>query len=157
MSSSAPDQTFFKASNKLLVRSIASNCVQELQYITGLSLTFGTFLDSPAKITLFNEIAAHVSNQLHSNGEPAHKKRKVEAGSNGVTGSGVNPAEEKVLLEVKEISVSVPQRKKFELCFTEQHLYARVPGTTTPAPGIVYAWKDIGKYLAVATVLSNFG
>ena len=50
-----------------------------------------------------------------------------------------------MLLEVKEISVSVPQRKKFELCFTPRHLYARAPGTTAPAAGIVYAWEDIGK------------
>jgi len=52
-----------------------------------------------------------------------------------------------VLLEIKDISVSVPQRKKFELCFTMEHLYARVSGTTAPVAGIVYAWRDICEFL----------
>lgn len=52
--------------------------------------------------------------------------------------------DENVQLEIKEISVSVPQRKKFDLCFSDTHLFARAPGTTTPAPGIAYAWRDIG-------------
>lgn len=55
-----------------------------------------------------------------------------------------NAADEPVLLEIKEISVSVPQRKKFELCFTANHFYARAPGTTAPIPAITHAWSDIG-------------
>lgn len=47
-------------------------------------------------------------------------------------------------MEIKEISVVVPQRKKLEICFTANHLYARAPGTTAPLPGISYAWRDIG-------------
>ncbi len=53
-------------------------------------------------------------------------------------------AAETVLLEIKDISVSIPQRKKFDLCFTKHYLYARASGTMSPVPGIVYAWKDIG-------------
>jgi hypothetical protein len=49
-----------------------------------------------------------------------------------------------VLLEIKDISVVVPQRKKYTLCFTETHLYARLPDSSEPVPGISYAWKDIG-------------
>lgn len=69
--------------------------------------------------------------------------------------STADPAKEQVLLEVKEISVSVPQRKKFELCFTEEHLYARAPGATAPAPGIVYAWKDIGRFIVTLTLVPD--
>ncbi|KAK7218237.1 hypothetical protein V2G26_006240 [Clonostachys chloroleuca] len=103
-----------------------------------------TAADSPGRIALFNEIAAHLSNQASTNAEPANKKRKIDSGNvNGTSTGGANAAEEPVLLEVKEISVSVPQRKKFELCFTEGHIYARAPGTTAPIPAITYAWTDI--------------
>lgn len=84
--------------------------------------------------------------------EPAQKRRKVDNGGSASNGTGAgagavgNAADEPVLLEVKEISVSVPQRKKFELCFTANHLYARAPGTTAPMTGIVYAWADIGRH-----------
>lgn len=93
--------------------------------------------------------------QLYANDGPAHKKRKVEVeGANGVGSGGASSgaADEKVLLHVQEISVSVPQRKKFELCFTENHLYARAPGTTAPIPAITYAWEDIGENLAIKDV-----
>lgn len=49
-----------------------------------------------------------------------------------------------MLLEIKEISVSVPQRKKYNLCFTKNFLYARVAGTDTPVQGIIYPWREIG-------------
>ena len=102
------------------------------------------------QISLFNEIASHVYGQLYGDGnEPAHKRRKVDGGqANGGAGgaSGPNVAEDQVLLEVKEISVSIPQRKKFELCFTQNYLYARAPGTNAPLTGIVYSWQDIGWY-----------
>lgn len=102
--------------------------------------------DTPGRVALFNEITSHVYSQINGGGEPAHKKRRVDIGqANGAVVS--NAADETVLLEVKEISVSVPQRKKFELCFTDNHLYARAPGTTVPISTITYAWKDIGEYL----------
>lgn len=105
--------------------------------------------DSPARVTLFNNIANFVHDQFQTNSEPAAKRRRVDDGpaANGAGPSkanGTDPSTEEVLLEIKEISVSVPQRKKFELCFTAKHLYARAPGTSTPAQGIVYAWEDIG-------------
>ncbi|PHH88750.1 hypothetical protein CDD83_7095 [Cordyceps sp. RAO-2017] len=105
--------------------------------------------DSPARVALFNEIASHVFKQLHDSGEPAQKRRRVDVaksnGANGadaVSGSG-NAADEAVLLEIKDISVSAPARKKFELCFTPNFLYARAPGSTEPVSGITYAWRDI--------------
>ena len=66
------------------------------------------------------------------------------AGANGGTpaASGDDP----VLLEIKDISVVVPQRKRYTLCFTEKHLYARLPDSKEPAQGISYAWKDIGMH-----------
>ncbi|KAH7148296.1 putative negative regulator of DNA transposition [Dactylonectria macrodidyma] len=113
--------------------------------------------DSPTRVALFNQIASHVYDTIQGNGEPAHKKRRVDVDqANGsVNGSAngnkvnnnakatTNAADEAVLLEIKEISVSVPQRKKLEICFTAGHLYARVPGTTAPIPAITYAWSDI--------------
>ena len=106
--------------------------------------------DSPARVALFNDIASFVHDQLQTtNPEPAAKRRRVDDGAvaNGSAGGDTNgdASAEEVLLEVKEISVSVPQRKKFELCFTAKHLYARAPGTSGPVAGIVYAWKDIGR------------
>ncbi|RGP64691.1 hypothetical protein FSPOR_7781 [Fusarium sporotrichioides] len=108
--------------------------------------------DSPARIALFNEIVTHVYDQLLSGStEPAHKKRRVDLQQTNGAANGTKPpvkvetnaADEPVLLEIKEISVSVPQRKKFELCFTDGHIYARAPNTTAPIPAITYAWSDI--------------
>lgn len=104
-------------------------------------------LDSPARIALFNEIADHVYERLQEHGEPAQKKRKVGAETGGSPSSQAalsNAADEAVLLSIAEISVSVPQRKKLEICFTSNHLYARAPGTTAPLQGVSYAWRDIG-------------
>ncbi|KAL2752401.1 hypothetical protein ACRALDRAFT_1094917 [Sodiomyces alcalophilus JCM 7366] len=113
--------------------------------------------DSPARVTLFNNIANFVYDQINSS-EPAAKRRRIDNGlANGFTASNTNgiksevvvkseggdAADEHVLLEVKELSVSVPQRKKYDLCFTENHLYARAPGTKAPVQGICYAWTDI--------------
>ncbi|KAJ4265368.1 hypothetical protein NW762_004656 [Fusarium torreyae] len=107
--------------------------------------------DTPGRIALFNEIATHVYDQLLGSGEPAHKKRRVDVQqTNGAANdtkppvkTETNAADESVLLEIKEISVSVPQRKKFELCFTDGHIYARAPNTTAPIPAITHAWSDI--------------
>lgn len=103
--------------------------------------------DTPARVSLFNNIATFIHDQLHTS-EPAAKRRRVDDGpaANGAgpRANGADASVEEVLLEVKEISVSAPQRKKFEICFTERHLYARAPGASGPAPGIVYAWEDIG-------------
>lgn len=107
--------------------------------------------ETPGKVALFNEIAAHVHGKLTENGEPDPKRRKVQAGSatngatNGSSAAG-NPADDPILLQVKEISVSVPQRKKFELCFTKNFLYARAPGTTVPIQSMIYAWTDFGSF-----------
>lgn len=107
--------------------------------------------DSPARIALFNQITGHVYRQLHGDSdELAHKRRRVDvAQPNGVAdplGPG-NAADDPVALEIKEISLSSPQRKKLEVCFTANFLYARAPGTVAPIPGIAYAWRDIGTCL----------
>lgn len=135
--------------------------------------------ESPACTPLFNSIASYVYEQVHgANGDegPAHKRRKVEGSGNGNGnghsalparqgtapakssqngGGGVDivsaAAAEPVLLEVKDISVSIPQRKKYDLCFTQNYLYARASNTTVPVPGIVYAWKDFGRSAPVCS------
>ncbi|KAG5979366.1 hypothetical protein E4U55_005244 [Claviceps digitariae] len=115
--------------------------------------------DSPARIALFNDIANHVYDQIQANGQPASKRRKVDAPQLTTELNGTQPTHvvpqtaggEPVLLQVKEISVSVPQRKKFELCLTQSFIYARAPGTTAPIPQICYAWQDIGTSLASKT------
>lgn len=101
--------------------------------------------------------------------EPASKRRRLEepltsrpATANGVAsqtqttssngssvqGTSITILDPTVLLEIKEISVVVPQRKKYTLCFTPTHLYARLPDSKDPAPGISYAWNDIGAFLS---------
>ncbi|KAJ3530017.1 hypothetical protein NM208_g9509 [Fusarium decemcellulare] len=93
--------------------------------------------DSPGRISLFNEIANHVYDQLQGSSEPAHKKRRVDVQQTNGTVNGksaavkpeTNAADEPVLLEIKEISVSVPQRKKFEL-YIEYLFYVPVPEKT---------------------------
>ncbi|CAG8976301.1 hypothetical protein HYALB_00005707 [Hymenoscyphus albidus] len=101
-------------------------------------------------IELFNQISIYVSSLNSASSEPASKKRRLDEGiasrpaANG-TSNGIAPAtsSDKVLLEIKEISVVVPQRKKYTLCFTSTHLYARLPNSPEPVEGISYVWKDI--------------
>ncbi|KAK3312745.1 putative chaperone protein [Apodospora peruviana] len=116
--------------------------------------------DSPARVALFNNIASFVQSQLNGD-EPASKRRRVDiattttttsqshsnghaaASSNGA-GAGIDAAAtEPVLLEIKDVSVAAPQRKKYDLCFTENFLFARASGSTVPVQGIVYPWRDI--------------
>ncbi|GAP88590.1 putative negative regulator of DNA transposition [Rosellinia necatrix] len=110
--------------------------------------------DSPSRIKLFNDIVGFVYEQLTDtrSDEPAQKRRRVdvEPSQNGqqqsdatLVSSADSVSKEDVLLEIKDISVSIPQRKKFDLCFTASHLYARIPGTKAPVPGIIFPWKSI--------------
>lgn len=107
--------------------------------------------DSPARIILFNDIANFMYEQIGGNSdEPANKRRRVEVArpptngraANGVQVGGELPETDPVLLEIKDISLSVPVRKKYDLVFTSNFLYARASGTSAPVPGIVYAWRD---------------
>ena len=118
--------------------------------------------DSPARVELFNNITSFVYDQFHSGSEPAAKRRRVDDGptnghasTNGAASSQADIAKEQVLLVVKDISVSVPQRKKYELCFTKNNLYARLPKTTEPVNGIIYQWSNIGMHL-VPRLLANY-
>ncbi|KAG8164386.1 hypothetical protein KVR01_006304 [Diaporthe batatas] len=52
-------------------------------------------------------------------------------------------AKEVILLEVKEVSVAIPQRKKYDLCFTKNYLYTKQVGTTAPVQGMVYDWSQL--------------
>jgi len=116
---------------------------------------------------LFNQISLHINSLTSSStAEPASKKRRLDEGvpsrpaTNGTNGQAVGkvssaPASsnDPVLLEIKEISVVIPQRKKYTLCFTATHLYARLPDSKEPAPGISFAWKDIG----MSNLLTKYG
>ncbi|KAK4175819.1 hypothetical protein QBC36DRAFT_17912 [Triangularia setosa] len=120
--------------------------------------------DTPARIGLFNEIATFVYERIatasgHASTQddgPAAKRRRVDIAqaqpsqqtqSNGNTaGGGVSvdaAASEQVLLEIKDISASAPQRKKYDVCFTKNFLYAKQSGSSVPVQGIVYPWKEI--------------
>ncbi|KAH8596438.1 hypothetical protein B0O99DRAFT_685960 [Bisporella sp. PMI_857] len=113
---------------------------------------------APAYIELFNQISLHI-NSLISSSSPTNltsKKRRLDEEvpsrpatnitngypqTNGSSGpaSGSDP----ILLEVKDISVVIPQRKKYSLCFTSSHLYTRLPQSEEPVSGMRFAWKDI--------------
>ncbi|KAI2624717.1 Rtt106-domain-containing protein [Hypomontagnella submonticulosa] len=108
--------------------------------------------DTPSRVQLFNKIASFIYEQIGDQQSGSSLKRRrvdIEPSQNGnasnatTTATIEDVASENILLEIKDISVSIPQRKKFELCFTPKHLYALAPGSTTPASGIVYAWKDV--------------
>ena len=114
----------------------------------------------PHYIELFNQISLHVCSLAPlSSSQPASKKRKIDEGlasrpangangyaSNG-TGAALASGNDPVLLEIKDISLVVPQRKKYTLCFTSSNLYARLPDSKEPVAGISYAWDDIGNSL----------
>ncbi|KAG9228016.1 hypothetical protein BJ875DRAFT_436045 [Amylocarpus encephaloides] len=105
-------------------------------------------------IELFNQISLHVRSLVPETTGPACKKRRLDdevpsRPANGVKQNGASNGEsavssaDEVLLEIKEISVVVPQRKKYTLCLTASHIYARLPDSPEPIAGISYAWKDI--------------
>lgn len=144
--------------------------IYQYSCISGLISCLCALTDTPDRILLFNNIATFLYNKYHlAQEEPASKRRRVDvatishpnghasaplaakgaASTSGVSslnaGSGAgDAASEDVLLEIKDISLSAPQRKKYDLCFTKNFLYARASGTSAPAQGIVYPWKDIG-------------
>ncbi|KAK3317377.1 putative chaperone protein [Cercophora scortea] len=112
--------------------------------------------DSPARVTLFNNIASFVQQRLaNPTDEPASKRRRVDvaatihangdhsAAQTDEADADAAAAAEEVLLEIKDISVVVPQRKKYDLCFTKNFLYARASGTSAPVQGIIYPLRDI--------------
>ncbi|KAH7016368.1 uncharacterized protein B0I36DRAFT_254895 [Microdochium trichocladiopsis] len=109
--------------------------------------------DSDVRIQLFDDVASFIHGQTTSassttGSEPSLKRRRVDIeptknGSALEVPSAQDVAAESTLLEVKDISVSIPQRKKLDLCFTKQHIYARATGTTIPVTGAIFAWKNI--------------
>ncbi|EAQ87097.1 hypothetical protein CHGG_03716 [Chaetomium globosum CBS 148.51] len=117
--------------------------------------------DTPARTTLFNEIASFVYERLGSadpEDGPASKRRRIDIAQlpthpqpNGHAHGRAPPAglsvdvaaTDPVLLELRDISVTAPQRKKYDLCFTKNFLYARASGTSVPVQGVVYPLKDI--------------
>lgn len=123
----------------------------------------------PHYIELFNQISLHVCSIVPANSEePASKKRRLDEsiasrpatnGTNGHTASKETStsasSEDPVVLEVKDVSVVIPQRKKYTLCFTASHLYARLPDSKEPVPGISFAWSDIGMLVLLALIESS--
>ncbi|KAK3385620.1 putative chaperone protein [Podospora didyma] len=124
--------------------------------------------NSPARVNLFNTIASFVLEQLsfpstnnntNNQDEPSSKRRRVDIipqtqknGGGGYANGSIHDsggggadaaASETVLLEIKDISVVVPLRKKYDLCLTQNFLYARAPGSTVPVQGVVYPWREI--------------
>ena len=94
------------------------------------------------------------SSQPHANGHPV--TGSWGAVSQGARSAGSNvdvSVSESVLLEIKEISVAAPQRKKYDICFTHSYLFAKAPGTVGPAPGLVYPWTEIGMSMSVDEVV----
>jgi len=115
---------------------------------------------APNWIELFNEITRYVSDLRTSNSlEPTSKKRKLEDAAlpintvaNGTNGtnqaaaaSSTVPMDESVLLQIKDISFVIPQRKKYTLEFTPSHIRAQHPDTKELIPGIRYAWKEMSQ------------
>jgi hypothetical protein len=119
---------------------------------------------SPAWAELFNEISAFIVNLRREleppASDPASKKRKLEDGlpiqpKNGISdtqppakvANGFDHANDESLLQVKEISMVVPLRKKFTIEFTKNHIQARDPKTDELVPGTTYPWKNISQFL----------
>lgn len=89
--------------------------------------------------------------------DPASKKRKLGDGlpiqpKNEATDAhaalkkstnAIDPTNDEALLQVKEISMVVPLRKKFTIEFTPNYIQARDPKTNELVPGTTYPWKDI--------------
>lgn len=124
-----------------------------------LTIAASNATDSPARVNLFNQIAHFVHERVSSSSSDSHdgptaKRRRVDVDqtpiqtqSNGHASGRVSTAgaaSEQVLLEVRDISVAAPQRKKYTLCFTKNFLFASAAGTASPVEGIVYPWTDIG-------------
>ncbi|KAF7558437.1 hypothetical protein G7046_g5713 [Stylonectria norvegica] len=113
--------------------------------------------DNKKLVSLFNDITNHFYDQLDHNGQPAHKKRRVDIEQTNGSAQGTKTTAHKsttehalvaaeddaIYLEISEISISVPQRKKVSLHFTENYLNVQTPGSDKPMKAISYAWKDI--------------
>lgn len=115
--------------------------------------------DSPARVDLFNNIAAFVLEQLTADAadQPVSKRRRVDVDQTNGTPNGnaktegtsstdvvAEAAAEELQLEIKDISVSIPQRKKYNLCLTKHFIFARTNADPKPVAGMVWRWEDIG-------------
>ncbi|KAK4096119.1 Rtt106-domain-containing protein [Parathielavia hyrcaniae] len=123
-----------------------------------------TAADNPTRTRLFNDIASFIRERLDSadaQDEPASKRRRIDVAQTQFNGHPQNrtlptatssqlaslspdaASQDPILLEIKDISVTAPQRKKYDFCFTKNFLYARAPGTSVPVQGIIYPWQSI--------------
>jgi hypothetical protein len=73
--------------------------------------------------------------------------------SNTTNGTSLNGAvatavddDRPALLHIKDISLVIPQRKRYTLEFTASHIRARHPDSNEIIQGISYAWKDISQF-----------
>ncbi|TLD04472.1 uncharacterized protein PgNI_11922 [Pyricularia grisea] len=114
--------------------------------------------DSPGRIDLFNNIAAFVLEQLTADAadQPVSKRRRVDVDQTNGTSNGhvktegtsstdivAEAAAEELQLEIKDVSVSIPQRKKYNLCLTKHFIFARTNADPKPVTGMVWRWEDI--------------
>ncbi|TLS21433.1 uncharacterized protein PpBr36_10125 [Pyricularia pennisetigena] len=114
--------------------------------------------DSPARVDLFNKIAAFVLEQLTTDAadQPVSKRRRVDVDQTNGTPNGhvktegasstdvvAEAAAEELQLEIKDVSVSIPQRKKYNLCLTKHFIFARNNADPKPVAGMVWRWEDI--------------
>lgn len=121
---------------------------------------------APAWAELFNEISSYIVNLRRelepSASDPATKKRKLGEGLPiqpkkeatdtqpiAEIANGLDHENDESLLQVKEISMVVPLRKKFTIEFTKNHIQARDPKTDEVVPGTTYSWKDISQLLQI--------
>jgi len=123
----------------------------------GLTKLLGT----PQLINLFNEISSYVSELQTSNSSLQHvaKKRRYNDSNitqintdeyqNGSTNEESNAVEEdaeEALLAVQDISVVIPQRKKYTIEFTKTRIRARDTKTKELVSGVGCRWADIGSW-----------
>jgi len=120
-------------------------------------------LGTPQLVDLFNNISLYVS-ELRSSSASEHvaKKRKLDdSNGNGdvhangsMNGGSKSEAvdNEEALLAVQDISVVIPQRKKYTIEFTHTRIRARDPKTNELVPGAACKWADIGMPLSITSM-----
>lgn len=153
--------TFRKPSKKLLVSKQQANKhallihAKKEKKITQTDQTLG----NPQLVDLFNHISLYVSElKTGSASSLQHKTKRRRLDDSNVTeistpdeyvngstkGADDEEESEDVLLAVQDISVVIPQRKKYTIEFTKTRIRARDPKTNELVASIGCRWADIG-------------
>ncbi|KAG9246299.1 hypothetical protein BJ878DRAFT_456608 [Calycina marina] len=113
---------------------------------------------APAFVELFDEISIYINalKDASASSEHASKKRRpnedipsriapnrTNGHSTTTNGAAVIFSNATSLLSVKEISVTIPQRKKCTIHFSDTHIYATLPDAEEPFQSMAFAFKDI--------------